>query len=252
MSFPIFQIIDSHTSISYQVSAPGGGGLVDSRDFVNLRCWQVIKNGNIIEDIETVNEDRTVSRDSLQKSEQNIHEIKRATSEINLSDNQIPGQLLDKSVLSLSKSLGAKVFSDEESEFINPEMFSSRSTTDDADEFVDANETQGAQSTNDSSHRSEEAEHIKDIASDLCDKMYIVSGVSIKYDQMPNIAKYTRYVSFLFRSNSVCLFFNWDTNFEFPKCFSFTEAKIYWLAGRCVNQNPIQIPAHSNGSCVWI
>lgn len=194
--YNFFQIIDNHTSISYQVSAPGGGGLVDSRDFVNLRCWQVIKNGNIIEDVDTVNEDSsTLTKESLQQSQQNIHEIKRATSEINLSDNQISGSVLDKSVLSLSKSLGAKVFSDDEFQSAHPDMFSSRSTTDDADEFVDANETQGAQSTNESTHLSEEAENIKDIASDLCDKMYIVSGVSIKYELMPNVSKYTRYES---------------------------------------------------------
>lgn len=192
----LFQIIDNHTSISYQVSAPGGGGLVDSRDFVNLRCWQVIKNGNIIEDVDTVNEDSsTLTKESLQQSQQNIHEIKRATSEINLSDNQISDSVLDKSVFSLSKSLGAKVFSDDEFQSAHPDMFSSRSTTDDADEFVDANETQGAQSTNESTHLSEEAENIKDIACDSCDKMYIVSGVSIKYELMPNVSKYTRYES---------------------------------------------------------
>lgn len=176
------------------MSAPGGGGLVDSRDFVNLRCWQVIKNGNIIEDIDTVNEESTLTKDSLQKSEQNIPEMKRASSEINLSDNQIQRSDRDNSAFLLSKSLGAKVFSDDyESQSPIPDMFSSRSTTDDADEYVDANETQGAQSTNDSSHRSEEAENIKRIASsDLCDKMYIVSGVSIKYERMLNVSKYTR------------------------------------------------------------
>nr|CAD7588678.1 unnamed protein product [Timema genevievae] len=32
-------VIDSHTDISYQVAAEGAGGIVSSRDFVNLRCW---------------------------------------------------------------------------------------------------------------------------------------------------------------------------------------------------------------------
>lgn len=189
---------------------------MDSRDFVNLRCWQVIKNGNIIEDVDTVNEDSsTLTKESLQQSQQNIHEIKRATSEINLSDNQISGSVLDKSVFSLSKSLGAKVFSDDEFQSAHPDMFSSRSTTDDADEFVDANETQGAQSTNESTHLSEEAENIKDIACDLCDKMYIVSGVSIKYEMMPNVSKYTRY-----ESQQIALFYIfWVSNGFFSNKF---------------------------------
>lgn len=174
------------------MSAPGGGGLVDSRDFVNLRCWQLIKNGNIIEDTGTVNDEMKLAKESPLKPEQTVQQLKRSTSEIKLTENQLQGSAMDQSVYSLSKSLGAKVFNDDEFQSPVPEMFSSKSTTDDADEFVDANESQGAQSTNNSSHRSEEVEYIKDITSDLCDKMYIVSGVSIKYDQMPTVTKYTR------------------------------------------------------------
>lgn len=99
---------------------------------------------------------------------------------------------MDESVTSLSKSLGAKVFSGDRPQSPVPEMFNSNSTTDDPDEFVDANESHGAPSTNESSHRSEEAENITNIVNDLCDKMYIMSGVSIKYDRMPKVSKYTR------------------------------------------------------------
>lgn len=179
------------------MSAPGGGGLVDSRDFVNLRSWQLIKNGNIIEDTDTINTDnKTITKDSPNKTNEIGQPVlKRSTSETNLTDNQLQGSSnLDQSVYSLSKSLGAKVFSDEYMSPV-PEMFSSKSTTDDVDEFVDANESHGADSTNDLSHKSEAAEYIKDIANDLCDRMYIVSGVSIKYDRMPTVSKYTRLVS---------------------------------------------------------
>lgn len=185
------QKIDNHTDITYSVSAPGGGGLVESRDFVNLRSWQFIKNGNIIEDIDTINDDRTMNQNSqLLQLDQSVHQVTKTTSEINLSENQLQSSAFDQSVYSLSKSLGAKVFSDDQ--LTAAEMFNSNSTNDDADEFVDAHESQGAESTNDLSHRSEEVEHIKDIANDLCDRMYIISGVSIKYDQMPIISKYTR------------------------------------------------------------
>ncbi|TRY68621.1 hypothetical protein TCAL_12158 [Tigriopus californicus] len=37
------QPIDSHTDISYQVAAEAAGGMVSTRDFVNLRYWQVIE-----------------------------------------------------------------------------------------------------------------------------------------------------------------------------------------------------------------
>lgn len=174
------------------MAAPGGGGLVDSRDFVNLRSWQLIKNGNIIEDTDTLNQEQKIDKQPLLRPEQTIQQVKRSSSEINLMENLFQGSPMDQSTLSLSKSLGAKVFSDEEIRSTVPDMFSSRSTTDDADEFVDANETQGAESTNDLSHQSEEAEKIKNIANDLCDRMYIVSGVSIKYERMPAVPKYTR------------------------------------------------------------
>lgn len=175
------------------MSAPGGGGLVDSRDFVNLRSWQLIKNGNIIEDIDTFIDNHTITKSTPVKSNQIVQTVKKSTSEINLTENQLQGATdLDQSVFSLSKSLGAKVFSDDGFMSPVPDMFSSKSTTDDADEFVDANESQGAESTNDLSHHSEAVEHIKDIANELCDRMYIVSGVSIKYDRMPTVSKYTR------------------------------------------------------------
>lgn len=154
----------------------------------------MIKNGNIIDDIDTINESPTIIKDSLLKTEPIVQQVRKSTSEINLTENQLQGSDLDQSVYSLSKSLGAKVFSNDECrQSPVAEMFSSRSTNDDADEFVDANESQGAESTNDSSHRSEEVEHIKDIiANDLSDKIYIISGVSIKYDRMPTVSKYTR------------------------------------------------------------
>lgn len=151
-----------------------------------------MKNGNIIDDTDTLNDDQKMKREPLSKPVQTIQEVKRSSSEANLTENQLQGSAIDESMISLSKSLGAKFFSDDDFQSTVPDMFSSRSTTDDADEYVDANETQGAESSNDLSHPSEEAEQIKDIANDLCDRMYIVSGASIKYDRMPAVSKYTR------------------------------------------------------------
>lgn len=156
---------------------------------MNLRTWQLIKNGNVVENIDSISEDKILSREASPQSEENAQQMRRSTSEQNLIENEFQGSM-DQSMVSLSKSLGAKVFSEDSPQ--SPEMFNSKSTTDDADEFVDANESQGAQSTNESSHQSEEAEHITAIVNDLCDKMYIMSGVSIKYERVPVVSKYTR------------------------------------------------------------
>lgn len=43
------QKIDSSTDISYSISTSGGGGIVKSRDFVNLRCWRLVNNARVVE-----------------------------------------------------------------------------------------------------------------------------------------------------------------------------------------------------------
>lgn len=46
----IIHKVDYFTDISYQASVGGGGGLVKSRDFVNLRCYRVVENGQLWSD----------------------------------------------------------------------------------------------------------------------------------------------------------------------------------------------------------
>ncbi|XP_053683580.1 steroidogenic acute regulatory protein-like [Sabethes cyaneus] len=48
----IIRKIDSHTDISYQATIGGGGGVVKSRDFVNLRCWHLCREGRVIEGVD--------------------------------------------------------------------------------------------------------------------------------------------------------------------------------------------------------
>uniref|UniRef100_A0A182Q372 START domain-containing protein n=1 Tax=Anopheles farauti TaxID=69004 RepID=A0A182Q372_9DIPT len=48
----IIRKIDSHTDISYQVSMGGGGGVIKCRDFVNLRCWHLCRDGRVIEGVD--------------------------------------------------------------------------------------------------------------------------------------------------------------------------------------------------------
>ncbi|XP_052861322.1 steroidogenic acute regulatory protein-like [Anopheles cruzii] len=47
----IIRKIDSHTDISYQATIGGGGGVVKSRDFVNLRCWHLCRSGRVYEGV---------------------------------------------------------------------------------------------------------------------------------------------------------------------------------------------------------
>lgn len=185
----VLQKIDNHTDITYSVSAPGGGGLVDSRDFVNLRCWQLIKNGSIVENMDAISDEVMLTRESSLQTMENSQQLQRSTSDL-ISIGDEFSSAMNQSMVSLSKSLGAKVLSEGSPQSIPSDMF--RSFTNDANEFEKTIESQGAHSTNESSYRSEQDESITEIVSDLCDKMYIMSGASIECDEMPTVSKYTR------------------------------------------------------------
>lgn len=148
-----------------------------------------MKNGHFVDEIDSISDQLTSVNEVLMQTDQNVEPVKKSSSEVNLMDTSA----MDRSINSLSKSLGAGVFSEVELNSPPPEWYnSSKSATDGADEFVDANDSQDVQSRTESSNRSEEAEPIQDIVNDLCDKMYIVSGTSIKYDRMPTLSKYVR------------------------------------------------------------
>lgn len=171
------------------MTAPGAGGLVDSRDFVDLRCWQIIKNGNIIHRTDVIDNEMEIAENSSNTLEHRLSSI----SEIQLTENQFRRSAFKQSFYSLSMCLGAKIFDDDECHPMTSELWSRRKSSD-CDLFVDASECEcyDGQSFNYSSNRSEEVEQIVNNANDSCDTMYIVSSVSIKYDQMPPIPKYTR------------------------------------------------------------
>lgn len=44
-----YQKIDQHTDITYQATAGAANGLIKSRDFVNLRCWHLCRDGQIVD-----------------------------------------------------------------------------------------------------------------------------------------------------------------------------------------------------------
>lgn len=140
-------------------------------------------DGHFVTDIVPENDQLIAVDEQPMKSKQTTEPtMKKSSSETNLIDISSD---MEQSINSLSKSLGAGVFSEVDPRTSSPEMYNSKSTSDDPDEFLDATESQDVRNSNESSNRSEEAEPIQDIVNDLCDKMYIVSGTSIKYDGMP-------------------------------------------------------------------
>lgn len=193
----ILKHIDKYTDITYQVSAPAGGGIVASRDFVILRCWKVICNGEIVDDDITISSEDGMKphrNESMSQSQPalipaNTSQLRKTASVDDLHD-EIEEVRSKTTLFSLSKSLGAKVFtndSDADDTFCSANL--TRSTDTNRDEYVDAKETQSATTmsvnTINSSNRS---------AYDIyADKLYIMNSASIKYDHLPR-SKYIRYV----------------------------------------------------------
>lgn len=68
--------IDYFTDISYQASAGAGGGLVKSRDFVNLRCYRVVENGQILSEQDMRNKSKAegIVRPERRSSLSTVHE----------------------------------------------------------------------------------------------------------------------------------------------------------------------------------
>lgn len=190
----ILKKIDNHTDITYQVSAPGGGGLVASRDFVNLRCWKVIIDGHVVDDESgegrDPNTDESRQYHSVSSPTLNVsNPLRRSTSAIDL--NEDIADVRNKTMLrSLSKSLGAKVFADDSSEQRIDVSAESNELDQEHDIFVDAKETQSIAATSAKSVTTPEK-----AGSNASDKLYIMTSFGVTYDRMPRVSKYTRFES---------------------------------------------------------
>lgn len=146
---------------------------MDSREFINLRCWQLIENGNIIAEpssscLTDIPKPLLISESAIELNE------KMMTQDMNVS------------ALSLSKSLGAKVLLENEMQSSDQ---STKNLCDDVDVFVDANETTHDDLDTDTLNIGDEKL--------ACNRMYILSGASIKYDRFFCNSSYTRYVCFV-------------------------------------------------------
>lgn len=179
--------IDKSTDITYQVSAPAVGGMVASRDFVNLRCWKAIKNGSIF-DVDSSSDWNEPSAEQQSVSSPNLvaSHLRRSTSAIDLNEDIV--EVRNKTMLrSLSKSLGAKVFADDSNEQRIDFSSDSNDADPDHDIFVDAKETQSITTTSAKSITSPAKSD-----NDSSDKLYILTSVAVKYDRMPRVSQFTR------------------------------------------------------------
>lgn len=119
--------------------------------------------------------------------------IRKSLSVNQLAEENDPYVSMNLSTTSLSKSLGAKVFSDENFQ-IPKSNTSNKYVSDEGDEFVDASETQIVDQCNTTwpTKSSDQYQIPKCSEDESFDKMYVVSSASIKYDCLPCNPNYTR------------------------------------------------------------
>ncbi|XP_063701257.1 steroidogenic acute regulatory protein-like [Culicoides brevitarsis] len=152
----IVRKIDNHTDISYQATTASGGGMVKSRDFINLRCWQLFQDGKILENYD-------VDTDTLCRLETEEEKLERTAPQKLATSLKLESEHLrpDRDAfVTLSKSLGAKNFGF------------------DSEGFADAsNEIPNAPQSDDEDSWQE--------------KVYVSAAVSIDY---PSVAMNTKYI----------------------------------------------------------
>ncbi|KAG5677313.1 hypothetical protein PVAND_007082 [Polypedilum vanderplanki] len=188
----IIRKIDSCTDIAYSVSASGGGGIVKSRDFVNLRCWKLIKDSRIVENyninssldklsIKTHSSDGDNENSEDDEEKKDITEVKKSKKKVvksshekplkkSASDNEINESNADNNSFEtkeqLSKSLGA-----------NTVTTDVRCTSDDDDEsFSDAQDIKTEPT----------------IVKNLQNYVFVSAAISIEYPLFPPNSKYIR------------------------------------------------------------
>ncbi|XP_035784499.1 steroidogenic acute regulatory protein-like [Anopheles albimanus] len=116
----IMRKIDSYTDVTYQSTTGGGGGVVKCREFVNLRCWRVCRDGQVCEATEDTDErSEEESEDGQSGTESNGHYESRvdavpaiASSKMSQSHSELKlKRATDETAFkTLSKSLGAQDF----------------------------------------------------------------------------------------------------------------------------------------------
>lgn len=161
----IIHKIDYFTDITYQASVGGGGGMVKSRDFVNLRCYRVVENGVVMTESEMKKKLEApvrVRRSSLST----VHEQSESEASVKSESCAMPKVMKEQKEYLSSSMSGRIVLSSATEEDAISENKRVGEADEDDDDFVD------------------------------CDlkgnRMYISSAQSIDYAGYPACTKYIR------------------------------------------------------------
>ncbi|XP_013114451.1 steroidogenic acute regulatory protein-like [Stomoxys calcitrans] len=186
--------INSYTDITYNVSAGSGGGMIKSRDFVNLRCWRCLVDGKICdESIDPDSSDEEMLNNSCEGSVSTISDGEGILTPLPGSVGSCRGgpaldyRLQDNSTPfnTLSKSLGAKDFTDVMHLNLNNEPPPLDEEFEDAKDHVEdedkpeavSNKVMAGSVTEKSSNRG---------------RVWVNAAISVTYDKIPVNPKYTR------------------------------------------------------------
>lgn len=161
------QKIDNHTDISYQATTASGGGMVKSRDFINLRCWQLFLDGKLVEnyDVDTDTLCPLETEEHLSALDDSENTIRKFATSLRVESEHLQDR---DAFATLSKSLGAKNFG-----------FDSEGFADASNHFP----------PEDLTHPTTKSNH--DCPS-WQEKVYMSAAVSIDYPSVPMNTKYIR------------------------------------------------------------
>ncbi|EDS43690.1 Start1 [Culex quinquefasciatus] len=203
--------IDSHTDISYQATIGGGGGVVKCRDFVNLRCWQLCREGRVIEGVDLhptdlqapaltpVTEEVPDDDDGDSDDDECIlaakasPQITKSLSEFKLGGSSVSSneQNTKTAFSTLSKSLGAQDFGAGGANSDPEDVFSDALTE------HQAGGKQPAQVEQEKKQKSEAKVRVHKPRAEECEvqkggNVYVSAAISIEYPGAPVTTKYIR------------------------------------------------------------
>lgn len=185
----VIRKINTYTDISYNATASGGGGIVKSRDFVNLRCWRLCCDGKVIVDSDSEeykdkkqndDDDENILSGSYEGNSSTISgdndnvvsgSMRSSKSSVKLGDNSTPDNTAGI-YRSLSQSLGAKGFQGH-LDFDDPPPLE--------DEFHDVDDIPSVSKVKKQTERTKEK-----------DRIYVSAAISVVYPGLPTVSKYTR------------------------------------------------------------
>ncbi|XP_017465501.1 PREDICTED: stAR-related lipid transfer protein 3 isoform X2 [Rhagoletis zephyria] len=218
--------INSYTDITYQASVGGGGGMVKSRDFINLRCWRLFRNGKICEEsddddeaesgtdtagpgsVSTVSDDDSVPTTQPSSVESNRAKFSSSSSSVmpgagdaDSRSGSVKSLRTGRAFKTLSKSLGAKDFSaivridpDEPPPLEEDSFEDAHDNIDDLAQLVQKEARMGMQDVpQENADMGEGAAVSGALGGDASkNKVYISAAISIDYAPVPPTAKYIR------------------------------------------------------------